>query len=87
MHEGLTAQGWNWTLAEAKRYAAAYGSCEIGQNYITDDGKTRAYIDIAETEKLGVTVCFIQSAANGVSVDWGDGSNRCPERTEQIPHQ
>ena len=24
-HDGLTAQGWNWTLADAKTYVATYG--------------------------------------------------------------
>ena len=24
-HEGLTAQGWNWSLADAKAYVAKYG--------------------------------------------------------------
>jgi len=29
-HEGLTAQGWNWTLADAKTYVAKYGKLNIG---------------------------------------------------------
>ena len=41
-HQGLTAQGWNWTLADAKEYVAAYGMLVIGQLYVTDDGKTAA---------------------------------------------
>ena len=70
-HAGLTAQGWNWTLADAKAYVADYGKLWIGQMYITDDGKTRIYIHLEEgrlSPMLGVGV-------NGtVDVDWGDGT-------------
>ena len=38
--EGLTSQGWNWTLADAKTYVASSGKLTIGQMYITDDGAT-----------------------------------------------
>lgn len=73
-HEGLTAQGWNWTLAGAKAYVEKYGACEIGQSYVTDDGKTRIYVEIAETERLSLSLRFTQTLAGGVTVDWGDGS-------------
>ena len=43
---GLTCQGWNWTLPQIKSYAAAYGKCEIGATYTTDDGKTRIKLTI-----------------------------------------
>ena len=43
-HEGLTAQGWNWSLADAKEYVSTYGKLDIGQMYATDDGDTRLYI-------------------------------------------
>lgn len=43
---GLTCQGWNWTLAQIKSYAAAYGKCEVGATYTTDDGKTRIKLTI-----------------------------------------
>lgn len=70
-HEGLIAQGWNWNLADAKAYVATYGKLDIGQMYITDDGKTRIYIHLEEgrlSPQLGVGV-------NGtVVVDWGDDS-------------
>ena len=73
-HSGLTFQGWNWELATAKSYAAAYGCCEIGAMYITDDGKTRAVIDIGDPESLHCILKYQQSAANSVIIDWGDGS-------------
>ena len=84
-HEGLTAQGWNWTLAGAQDYVSKYGACEIGQTYITDDGKTRLYIDIAETERLSVSLRFTQSAAGGVTIDWGDGQSEVtPDTTGDV---
>ena len=73
-HTGLVAQGWNWTLAAAKAYVEKYGSCEIGQMYTTDDGKTRLYIRIGRTENYAVRLKFNQSAANGVTINWGDGT-------------
>lgn len=73
-HEGLTAQGWNWTLADAKAYVAEHGMLEVGQNYTTSDGKTRLYISILDV-LLTIKVNFYQSVSNGVTIDWGDGSN------------
>ena len=70
-HDGLTAQGWNWTLAKAKAYVAKYGRLEIGQMYITDDGKTRVYIHLEQ----GRTSPMLGVYPNGtVDVDWGDGT-------------
>lgn len=70
-HNGLTAQGWNWSLSDAKAYVANYGALNIGQTYITSDGKTRLYISLHEgrlSPQLGLGI-------NGsVDVDWGDGS-------------
>ena len=72
--EGLTCQGWNYTLAKAKEYVTSYGILDIGATYITDDGKTRLYIKIAANGRMTVHLYFSQSAANGVTIDWGDGS-------------
>ena len=72
--EGLTCQGWNYTLSKAKEYVTSYGILDIGATYITDDGKTRLYIKIAANGRMTVPLYFSQSAANGVTIDWGDGS-------------
>ena len=74
IHAGLTSQGWNWSLSDAKTYVAKYGKLNIGQMYITDDGKTRLYITIRQTTELHVGVVFYQSLSEGVEIDWGDGS-------------
>ena len=91
-HEGLTPQGWNWTLEELK---SEMRPIEVGQLYITDDGKTRFYIRITDvydyTAEIGyaegpewkrVAVSFNVSAPNSVRVDWGDGS---PAETSPDP--
>lgn len=74
VHEGLTSQGWNWTLADAKAQLTAMpdAGLTIGQMYITDDGKTRIYCRFDDMTKSP----FLQIAVNGtVVVDWGDGSS------------
>lgn len=70
-HSGLTSQGWNWSLSDAKTYVAKYGQLTIGQMYITDDGKTRIHIHLEK----GRTSPILGCCPNGtVVVDWGDGS-------------
>ena len=70
-HTGLISQGWNWTLADAKTYVAAYGKLDVGQMYVTDDGKTRIYIRLEQ----GRLAPYFGLAVNGTAtIDWGDGS-------------
>lgn len=71
-HAGLTAQGWNWTLADAKTFVAAHNQLDIGQTYITDDGDTRLYISLICPMTIPLTLN--QSASEGLSINWGDGS-------------
>lgn len=73
-HEGLTAQGWNWTLAEIKSYLTNYpqATVVVGQMYITDDGNTRLYIHLENSERLDVSVYYYQSVAGGVKINFGD---------------
>lgn len=71
-HEGLTAQGWNWSLSDAKTYVAEYGKLWIGQMYITDDNKTRIYIHLED----GRLSPYLGFAINGTAtVEWGDGTS------------
>lgn len=70
-HDGLISQGWNWTLEELK---ATNRAMDVGQMYITDDGKTRLYIKFTNSDRMDITLCFSQTVANGVTIDWGDGS-------------
>lgn len=67
-HDGLTCQGWNWTLADLK---AENAKMNVGAMYITTDGKTRIYITLQE----GRTSPMLGICPNGtVTVDWGDGT-------------
>lgn len=68
--ENLTAQGWNWTLSDAKSYVATHGGLVIGQTCITTDGKTHMWIRLDEeyhTPYVGV------SPQGTVTINWGDG--------------
>lgn len=70
-HEGLTSQGWNWTLTDAKTYVTSYGMLDIGQMYITDDGATRVYVSLNDS----VLDPYVQIRLKGtVTIDWGDES-------------
>lgn len=83
-HSGLTAQGWNWSLTDAKAYVAEYGFLDIGQMYVTDDGKTRLYIHYSsETIDASRTmqVRFKPSVRTGVTIDWGDGTTMVSSST------
>ena len=70
-HEGLTSQGWNWDLSDAKSYVANWGRLIIGQSYITDDGATRIYVDLDEYSLEPYLCININGSA---TIDWGDGS-------------
>lgn len=71
---GLICQEWNWSYEDAIEYVAEYGVLDVGATYITDDGKTRLYIRIAAEGRMDVPLHFQQTVANGVTIDWGDGS-------------
>ena len=73
-HTGLIAQGWNYTLSDAKTYVATYKRMVIGQMYVTSDGKTKLYTNLVQSDRLEQPLYYYQTDANGVSVDWGDGS-------------
>jgi hypothetical protein len=71
-HDGLTAQGWNWsTFAKAKAYVAKYGKLDIGQKYRVTDGKTRIFIELDEYRREPVLGLGVNGS---VDIDWGDGS-------------
>ena len=70
-HYGLVFQGWNWSLADIN---ALTRPTNVGAMYITDDGKTRLYIYIADKARSTVPLYISQTVSNGVTIDWGDGS-------------
>lgn len=69
--KGLVCQGWNYDLETIKSHNRAL---DIGATYITDDGKTRLYIEITQDARTEMRVCVTPSIADGVTIDWGDGS-------------
>lgn len=70
--ENLTAEGWNWSLADAQAYVKGYDKLIIGQTYHTTDGVNYFYLTFgAETT---INLQWDQTVANGVVIDWGDGS-------------
>ena len=72
-HEGLTSQGWNWTLADAKAQVAFGGFLDIGQMYITDDDCTRVYVKIV-ANRSPIIRPYLSGTNASVTIDWGDGS-------------
>ena len=75
-HDGLIAQGWNWSLEDAQTYVSKWDCLVIGQNYTTSDGKTRIYINVTDTFiEHGQTFLlkFTCSVNGGAVIDWGDG--------------
>ncbi len=72
-HTGLTSQGWNWSLSDAKTYVSTYGALDIGQMYVTDDGRTRIYVTLPENYTTPMFKIYLPKNVT-VDVDWGDGS-------------
>ena len=69
-HDGLICQGWNWTLADIKD---AGRELDIGALYITDDGKTRLYVDVDTEMWDDFELSYWRSTNDAVTVNWGDG--------------
>ena len=72
-HDGLTAQGWNWGLSDAKTYVASYGMLWIGQQYTTTDGKTRIYIHL-EHGRISPWLLLSVGQNSQATIAWGDGA-------------
>jgi hypothetical protein len=67
----LTFQAWNYTLEQVN---ALTEKANIGATYVPTDGKTHLKIRIAAEGRMDVPLRFSQTVANGVTIDWGDGS-------------
>ena len=70
----LTAQGWNWSLADIKAYMTKYPDAvmTVGQMYIPSDGKTHMILDVGP--RLTIPLMIQQTVSEGVTINWGDGS-------------
>lgn len=74
-HSRLTAQGWNWALADIKTYMTNHPNAlmTVGQMYTTASEDTE--IDCTFPE--GSLSPYLYIAPNGtVEIDWGDGSTK-----------
>ncbi len=71
-HEGLIFQDWNWDYEDV--IALDY-PMDIGAMYITDDGKTRLYLEVEDEEGVDIRLAF-QQYGNDIEVDFGDGSEQ-----------
>lgn len=71
-HDGLVFDGWNWSLEQV---TATIQPMDIGSMFVTDDGSTRLYIKLIDSNHLDITVNIYQTASNGTQIDWGDGSS------------
>lgn len=70
-HDGLTSQGWMYTLAQAKAQASSDGKLYVGHLYSTNDGKTHVKVRL----QSGRLSCYLGLFINGTAtVDWGDSS-------------
>jgi hypothetical protein len=85
-HEGLTGQGWNWSLADAKSYVADNGSLDIGQMYVTSDGKTRLYISLPEGRTSPILQLYL-NANSELDIDWGDGTTHSTFTSSNADYQ
>ena len=70
--EGLIAQGWNWTLSNAKAYVQTYGKLTVGQMYVTDDNTTRFYISL---DGLRLSPYLGIGVRGTATIDWGDNTS------------
>lgn len=75
-HTGLTSQGWNWSLSDAKAHLVNHSQLDIGQCYIPTDGETKLYITLG-SDDLDVAFSFYHNNTS-LSIDWGDGTSSEP---------
>lgn len=75
-HDGLTSQGWNWTLAEINTQLTQLPGYPVyvGQMYVTTSGDTYLDIDLngCTGHELSIALTFVLNGT--VSLDFGDGS-------------
>lgn len=68
-HTGLTAMGWNWTLADIKSLNAPV---IVGGHYKTSDGVNRFYIKIIKDIHRRISLYLRLSGT--LEINWGDDS-------------
>ena len=69
-HAGLTFDGWTHTLSQVQ----AGHILDVGALYVSSKNADETVFEIQPTAGQQISFTFTQDTANGVSVDWGDGS-------------
>lgn len=69
---GLTSQGWNWSLSDAKTYLTTHDNLVIGPMYAPANNATKLYISVPYN--MTVPFNFQQSVSQGIRVDFGQGA-------------
>ena len=70
-HEGLTFEGWNWSLADIQSYNRRY--IDIGANYAPTDGKCHIKVHIPYNN-FEFAIDTSSSDSTATTFDWGDGT-------------
>ena len=70
-HEGLTFEGWNWTLADIQSYNRRF--IDIGANYAPSDGKCHIKVHIPYNN-FEFALRTLRSGSTATTFDWGDGT-------------
>lgn len=72
-HEGLTADGWNWSLQGLKDLNLP---TNVGALYHPTDNLNHIFVDIAEDrKKIGFFGRVNTNASDVITIDWGDGTS------------
>lgn len=81
--ENLTAEGWNWTLADIKNQINQVGGIvDIAPIYYTLDDNTHIFYE-ASINQYELSITLTPSASNDVTIDWGDGNTSIIEEATQ----
>lgn len=67
-HQGLVADGWNWTLAQLKTQNS---KMNVGQHYTPADGSTHIFVNVDSNFKNPTVGIGLNGTA---TIDWGDGN-------------
>lgn len=70
-HTGMTPDGWNWTLSDAKSYVQNHGKIDIGATYTWSSSSTEIDIRLDNGRLSPYLVLGIDGT---VTIDWGDSS-------------
>ena len=83
--EGLTSDGWNWTLVNAKAYVLKYSKLNIGQLY-NYNNQTALFVDTTKHNET-ITLKLFTTKNADVTVNWGDNTSTtesCSSGVQQI---